>query len=497
MKKLLFGLSMLVLLNTGMVKGQLVLPGDYPDPSVTKVGDTYWASATTSNWAPVYPLLSSKDLINWETKGFIFTELPKWADYYFWAPEITYEKGKVFVYYTAHKKGGNLCLAIATADKPEGPYKDLGPVMCEEVGSIDGFPMRDENGKLHIIWKEDGNSVGKPTPIWISEMKEDRTGLIGEKKELFRNEEGWEGNLVEGVSMIKHGEYFYAFYAAAACCGRECSYVSGVARSKKLMGPWEKFPGNPILDSESDSEWKCPGHGTPIERNGKYYFLYHAYNRESNVYAGRQGLLREFRFTEDGWIEFPEDKVVSSVVVPSEKKDDFNGSALSTDWQWSVFQKPLFTHKSGVLELKPSADGKTAFLGLKVYDEDFRAQAELVSGTSTAETGIAIIGDDENMVGASLKGGELSVWKMQAGKDSVITKMNIKPAPRLFLQAKVIDGNRLIFSYSTDGSSFTVLNIQPVDGTYLPPWDRAIRAGLISRGQISQKSVFENFILYH
>src|SRR5689334_2820460 len=216
----------------------LVLPGDYPDPSVVKIGDKYWATATTSNWAPAYPLLESTDLIHWKTRGAVFPELPQWADYYFWAPEISYENGKVYIYYAAHKKDGNLCLGVASADKPEGPYKDHGPLMCEEDGSIDGFAMRDENGKLFLIWKEDGNSIRQPTPIWAMEMNEERTALTGEKKELFRNDASWEANLVEGVSMIRHGEYYYAFYAGAGCCGRECSYAMGVARSKKLLGPW-------------------------------------------------------------------------------------------------------------------------------------------------------------------------------------------------------------------------------------------------------------------
>ena len=110
--------------------------------SVVKISDTYWASATTSNWAPAYPILQSKDLINWKTTSHVFTKLPPWADYYFWAPEISYENGKVYVYYAAHKKGGNLCLGIASADQPEGPYKDHGPLMCEAAGSIDAFPMR-------------------------------------------------------------------------------------------------------------------------------------------------------------------------------------------------------------------------------------------------------------------------------------------------------------------------------------------------------------------
>src|SRR5947209_5531661 len=78
---------------------RLVLPGDHPDPSVIKIGDTYWASATTSNWMPAFPLLTSKDLVNWKTVGHVFNTLPSWADYYFWAPELSYDKGKVYVYY--------------------------------------------------------------------------------------------------------------------------------------------------------------------------------------------------------------------------------------------------------------------------------------------------------------------------------------------------------------------------------------------------------------
>src|SRR5918993_2228076 len=261
---------------------QLVMRGDHADPSVVKIGDKYWASATTSNWFPAYPLLSSTDLVNWKGEGYVFTTRPTWADFYFWAPEISYENGKVYIYYAAHKKDGNLCLSVASADNPAGPYKDHGPLMCEEAGSIDAFPMRDENGRLFMIWKEDGNSVRQPTPIWAQEMNEERTKLIGQKKELFRNTLDWESNLVEGVSMLKIGEYFYAFYAAAGCCGIGCTYQSGIARSKNLLGPWEKYEKNPVL--VNTGKWKCPGHGTPIEKDGRYYFLYHAYDTATSIF---------------------------------------------------------------------------------------------------------------------------------------------------------------------------------------------------------------------
>lgn len=42
-----------------------VIRGDVPDPSVIRIGDTYYAAGTSSEWAPQYPLFTSKDLVNW------------------------------------------------------------------------------------------------------------------------------------------------------------------------------------------------------------------------------------------------------------------------------------------------------------------------------------------------------------------------------------------------------------------------------------------------
>jgi xylan 1,4-beta-xylosidase len=471
---------------------QLVMPGDYPDPSVTKIGDAYWATATTSNWGPVFPLLRSDDLIHWETKAFVLDRLPEWADYYFWAPEISYENGTVYVYYSAHRKNGNLCLGVASADTPDGPYKDHGPLMCQDAGSIDAFPIRDENGKLFLIWKEDGNSVGKPTPIWISEMREDRTAIIGEKRELFRNDAAWEGNLVEGVSVMRHGDYFYAFYAAAACCGPDCNYATGIARAQKLLGPWEKYSGNPVLASTDD--WKCPGHGTPVVKDGKFFFLYHAYHKTGGVYAGRQGLLKEFHFTPDGWIRFSDD--VTATVTPAvELKEEFEGKTLSNSWQWSVFNPPRYEQSEGTLSLY--ASGIPAFLAHKTFASEYHVRTTLLINQSASEGGLAAIGDDRNLVGISFAKGKLQVSKVVDGNESVIMLKKLNARDRIVLEMQVSKGSLIHFRYSLDGKTFKNAGPAPVDGGYLPPWDRAVRVGVTAKGQNDQKAVFENFILYH
>jgi xylan 1,4-beta-xylosidase len=490
--KLAFALPFVLLVLALQTSAQrLVLPGDYPDPSVVKIGDTYWASATTSNWAPAYPLLKSKDLVNWQTTGHVFKQKPQWADYYFWAPEITYDNGKVYVYYTAHKKDGNLCIAVASADRPEGPYKDHGPLMCQEVGSIDAFPMRDEKGKLYMIWKEDGNSVGKPTPIWIMEMNEERTALIGEKKELFRNTEQWEANLVEGVSMMRHGDYFYAFYAAAGCCGNGCTYASGVARAKSLLGPWEKYEKNPILTSTE--QWKCPGHGTPIEKDGKHYFLYHAYDQEGSVYTGRQGLLVEFRFTPDGWIEFVNEDSASTAAKILPVMDNFNSHTLSHQWQWSVFHNPDYRLINGQLYLSAQPGATGTFLGQKTYDADYSATALLLPRKSTSAVGLGAIGDEKNAVYALVDKTRMRVIVVKDGKENIVTERTISAPSAVHMRMDVKDGKDIRFLWSRDGKNYTALNKTPVDAAFLPPWDRAVRAGLIAKGSIGQKAVFERF----
>jgi beta-xylosidase len=471
---------------------QLVLPGDHPDPSVVKIGNEYWAVGTTSNWFPVFTLYRSNDLVSWKTAGHVFTEIPAWADYYMWAPEITYENGKVYLYYNAHKKNGSLCIAAAVADKPEGPYKDLGPLICQEYGSIDPFSVRDENGKLYMIWKEDGNSVGKPTPIWAAEMKEDRTALVSEKKELFRADAPWEKGLVEGVAIIRRNDYFYTFYAAAACCGKTCTYGTGIARSKSLLGPWEKYPGNPVLTGNAD--WKCPGHGTPVEKDGKFYFLYHAYSTGSGAYGGRQGLLNEFEFTPDGWIRFLNGNNYGRLVSAGKIVDDFSGATLADSWHWSIFQTVQYTVSKNTLKLNALPADCGAYIGRSVLSANYNAEVTVLK-KSASEAGIALIGDDKNMVYATVYNNHIRLIQLKKNKAETIAQKTIKMPSQLVLKVKVENNTQATFMYSTDGIRFKILNEEIADISYLPPWDRAVRVGLVSKGTEGHAALFKKFVL--
>ncbi|UWX56703.1 hypothetical protein NYZ99_09085 [Maribacter litopenaei] len=61
-KLVLLLLTFSVHLGAQMTKEQFqVIPGELPDPSIIEIEGTYYATGTTGDWAPIYPIYTSKD----------------------------------------------------------------------------------------------------------------------------------------------------------------------------------------------------------------------------------------------------------------------------------------------------------------------------------------------------------------------------------------------------------------------------------------------------
>ncbi|MFN7948029.1 MAG: family 43 glycosylhydrolase [Blastocatellia bacterium] len=500
--------ALCLLLTAGRAQGVTysnpVLAGDYPDPSVIRVGNDYWATATTSQWAPLFPILHSRDLVNWQLVGAAMHKRPEWSDGSYWAPEISEHKGRFFIYYTGRKKGGPLCVAVATADKAAGPYTDHGPLVCQDAGSIDAMPVTDENGERYLVWKEDGNSRNQPTPLWAQRLSADGTKLTGEKHELMRNDARWEGNLIEGPYILRRGDYFYLFYSGNACCGRQCNYALGVARSKKLLGPWEKNPNNPILAGNDD--WKCPGHGSIVtDPRGRTFLLYHAYHPKSFVYTGREALLDEVKWNADGWPVINEGKGPSRQAAspfgrPERNAeyaffDDFKSPRLQPGWQWPQANEPSVTIRNGSLLLSPNAahadDPIGAVLARSTTLGDYTATTllDLRGMKAGAVAGLAAYGNPENALGIAVGDGKIRLWRREKGQHKVVTELDAPQAPALYLRMTASGGNRFRFAISTDGREWK--DAGEDEGSYLPPWDLSVRVALTAGGSAGAAGKFD------
>src|SRR5258708_23542786 len=93
------------------------------DPFVLFHEGHYYAYGTgpASTDGKRFPVLHSTDLVTWEDKGWALT--PSIGDD-FWAPEVAFNAGTFYMYYSAHGVDGHdHQLRVATSDNPLGPFR--------------------------------------------------------------------------------------------------------------------------------------------------------------------------------------------------------------------------------------------------------------------------------------------------------------------------------------------------------------------------------------
>ncbi|MDT4896979.1 MAG: xylan 1,4-beta-xylosidase [Acidobacteriota bacterium] len=466
-----------------------VMAGDYPDPSVIRVRADFWALTTTGGWAPHFSILRSTDLVNWRVVGAVFQTPPLWVKDDFWAPEIREDKGRYFVFYTARRndgprKRGTLCVAVATANAPAGPYTDHGALVCQiselkNVGSIDAFFVRDENDDPYLIWKADGNDAepDEPTSIFAQRLAEDGTKLLGKRKEILRNTAAWEKHVTEGSYIIRRNGWFYHFYSGNACCGRSCEYALGVARSRKLLGPWEKNPANPII--AANETWQCPGHGSIVTTSdGRDFLLYHAYRKRADAFSiGREAVLDEVKWNENGWPSVNEGRGPSGTApapmnLPNSSAsmeffDGFTNPELDASWQWPMQAKQTarVDVASGYLVLAPggtpqNTDNLTgAVLAQRTSSGNYVATTVVDARglTAGATAGLAAYSWRDAAVGITLGGGRVFVWHRDGQNQQTPAATPAPNAPLVYLRMTVTDGEQFRFTYSVNGRDWKEL----------------------------------------
>ncbi|HEX2536112.1 MAG TPA: family 43 glycosylhydrolase [Chitinophagaceae bacterium] len=473
-----------------------VIPGDFADPSVIRVGRTFYAVGTSSEWAPHIPLFSSADLRAWKQTGYVLPQTPDWALSSFWAPEFFYADGTYYVYYVARRKSDSIsCIGVATSRFPDREFTDRGVVVSWGREAIDPY-LFEENGQRYITWKAYGLD-DRPIELLGSRLSADGLRLEGEPFSLLKDSlrQG-----LEGQSLVKRNGYYYLFYSVGACCGQQCSYLLNVARSTTLAGPYTPYSGNPLL--KDDEHWKCPGHGTPVQTNsGKDYFLFHAYSQKDDVFTGRQGLLREIRWPEEGgWPAFL--KAAEPLAsLPAPFRDDFTSATLPVAWQWDFrHAQPEVQLRNGTLHLSGERQG-TNETGVALTVRPARGNYNLVTGVvapNESLQGLVLYGDAGQSAGIGVQGGAVQVWAVQKDKRTLLATAPLTSKKGVELKMEVREGYRCRFFYKTAGAAWKELKTGAegyFDARFLPPWDRSPRPGLHHLGRPGIPASFSYFSL--
>jgi beta-xylosidase len=476
-----------------------VLPGDFPDPSVIRVGHDYYATATETGWAPLFSIAHSFDLVHWKLVGAVFEDRPAWSSSSYWAPELVHHQSKFYVYYTARKKDGPLCVAVAVADSARGPYTDRGPLVCQDDGSIDAAHFVDRDGQRYLIWKEDGNSRRVSSIIWIQRLAQDGVTLQGAPWEVIRNDRRWEAKVVEGPYLLARDGWYYLFYSGGSCCGEQCNYALGVARARSLDGVWEKHPGNPILAGSDD--WKCPGHGTIVEdADRQTYLLYHSYSTQDFVRAGRLGLLDRVIWNADGWPSINAGQGPSIVAASpggcSEERgsdvdfDEFTDPTLAADWQWLIGQRPGIAIKrdhSGGLDLSvpKGSDRAEVVLGKRAPPGRYLASTRVdpVVAHAGASGGLAAYASAQQLLALTVSDGQLTLWSREGGREMVLARVAVDSAKPIHLRMVRTPDAGFRFSFRVDeGQWQPVVTSSGTDAVHKPNTN-PVRIALMTLGQ--------------
>jgi arabinan endo-1,5-alpha-L-arabinosidase len=264
---------------------------DFPDPDVLQVEDVYYAYATNTEPYNIQ-VSSSTDLVNWTPVSEALPELPDWARDEFgfvWAPDVSETEDGYLMYFVARYRigeGGTQCIGAAVSDSPEGPFEPVGdePFICQvdEGGSIDPATYIDTDGQRYVLWKNDGNSGGGITWLYIQPVSDDGLTLEGEPTQLIKADKAWEGILVEAPTLWKHDEQYYLFYSANAYYSP--SYGVGYAVADDILGPYEKPSSDPLLETSIREGIVGPGgQDIVLDEDGDTWMLFHMW-RGGNGY---------------------------------------------------------------------------------------------------------------------------------------------------------------------------------------------------------------------
>ncbi|KAF2207813.1 glycoside hydrolase family 43 protein [Cercospora zeae-maydis SCOH1-5] len=246
-----------------------VISTDFPDPSIIKVGDTWYAFASQSLYDfqnIKVQVATSKDFATWSLmEGYdALGSMAPWARPDVWAPSVhVRDDGKYIMYYSAVTTTGGdgrfHCVGTAVADSVLGPYQSNTdePFACpvDQGGALDASYFKD--GDRHfVLYKIDANALGngglcgntvepiKTTPIDIQEVQADGTTKIGNPTTILTNSV-YDGPLVEAPYMIRNADGIYVLFFSSWCYTSD-KYDVSYATSTSPTGPFEKS-GTPLF----------------------------------------------------------------------------------------------------------------------------------------------------------------------------------------------------------------------------------------------------------
>ena len=340
-----------------------VLTGFHADPSMIRVGDTYYIANSTFEWFPGVRLHESKDLVHWSilpsplerTSQLDMKGNPSSGG--IWAPDLSYADGRFWLVYTdvkvvngAFKDCTNY---LVTAEDIHGPWSE--PTRINGVG-FDASLFHDDDGRKYLVqqtwdFREYHHQFNG---ITLTEFDVDTMQLKPETARTI-----WDGTAVkvtEGPHLYKKDGWYYLFAAEG---GTMYEHQESVARSRTLdERSFEVMPNGPFIGNfdTPDTYLQKQGHGALVDTpSGEWYYASlcgrpwrhdtePAHGTRGWCTLGRETSIQKVEWDVDGWprvvgghggqryVDAPKDAIETVAPATRDERDEFESDELGPNW---------------------------------------------------------------------------------------------------------------------------------------------------------------------
>ena len=449
-----------------------VLPADYSDLDVIRVGSDYYAISSTFQFSPGMAVLHSRDLVNWTTVGHALADLTQispelnWdrMNRYgrgIWAGTIRHHAGRFWIYFGTPDEG----YFMTSAERAEGPWTPLRPVLLAK-GWDDCTVFWDDDGKGYFI----GTNFSAGYQIHLWQMRADNQTLIPESDQVIYQSKGSEAN-----KLYKFNGTYYHFFSEVQGDAR----VMMMRRAAAIRGPWSEK--RQLMRADRPAMEPNQGGIVPGPDGSWYFFTHHG----TGAWEGRAASLLPVHWV-DGWpvIGQPDGEGVGTMVWDGKMplagqrrtfpqgSDDFNTGVLSPVWEWNYQPRAgkwSLAERPGFLRLHAFAGldgGNLLKVGnmltqrvVRSPGQSFVAQLDLRGMADGQHAGLAHFSAQQGgnpaastaSVGVVMEQGRRFV---EVSRDGVYTRLQHWPHLAIWLRSEWgIEGSSTL-SVSADGRSY-------------------------------------------
>ncbi|MCF7885778.1 MAG: family 43 glycosylhydrolase [Candidatus Marinimicrobia bacterium] len=341
-----------------------IIPGDHPDPTLTKIGDNFYTSGSSFN--PTPKIYHSTDLVHWEAIAQPVSA--SWSQYGdepgggIWGGHTVYYNNK---YWHFFGRGGG-SMYFVKAEQPEGPWSSPSKLNVPESVpglGVDNSIFIDDDGIWYLLAKNGRENN------YIIELGENGqpSGEVYDLTWLNPDAKGNPYGWAEGPVMWKYNGYYYYSFA------QHLAGAQYVMRSDTLSedeSDWTIMNNGNDIFVGTKGDFNRPNHMSPTVMldDSTSWVIAHAYYEGigSNWMAqGRQGVLCQLRYDSNGKpeVDFPSNKAVDTPDLPSSgiswmvpKSDMFESDELHPEWSFLGYTPEdsySLTEKKGWLTLHP------------------------------------------------------------------------------------------------------------------------------------------------